>query len=306
MKKDTLLYSFIAMLMLLVANGCTPDEYSLGEKDYTPEQLAEGSAYTIEHDASNPNIVYVKSLVPSSYQVLWESPQGRTQGSDLTLKIPFAGNYKVRMGVQTRGGIVYGPEATFTIDNFYAGFIDDPLWNTLTGGAGNSKKWYLDVDETSTCRYFAGPMYFYGTADNWNSVMLGEKIGGDSWNWSADWAGNGSWLFGSTGAMDYGYMEFGLSGNATVKVVDNAVGKTYNGTFQLNTEKHTISMTDAPVLHDPSHDAIVTKWGEARILSMDNDHLQLAVLRDNSSEGPCLLSFNFISEDYKKNWTPKK
>ncbi len=306
MKIKNYIYSLLTAFLMLFMAGCSPDEYSLGDSNITSDDLVEGLAYTITHDSDNPNIVYLKSLLPSRYTVLWDSPAGRSQSGTVTLKLPFAGSYQVRMGVETRGGIVYGPETTFTVKDFCSDFVSGELWEQLTGGVGKSKKWYLDIDEKSICRYFVGPLYFYGTADNWNTVMLSQAApaGADSWSWAADWAGNGSWLFNPTGAMDYGYMEFGLDGGATVKVVDKAANKTYNGTFLMDTDNHTMKLTDAPVLHDPGRDAIVTQWENVTILALDENHMQLAVLRDNSSEGKCLLSYNFISEDYKNNWTP--
>lgn len=302
MKINKYIYSLVAAFAFLFT-ACSPDTYSLGDKNLTSDDLVEGVAYTIEHDASNPNIVYLKSLLPSSYTILWDEPQGRSQLANVTLKMPFAGTYKVRMGVETRGGVVYGPETTFTVDKFYADFVSDPLWTTLSGGVNKSKKWYLDIDSKAVCRYFVGPLYFYGTADNWNSVTLGQKVTGDTWSWAADWAGN-TWVLGSTGAMDYGYMEFDLKNGANLTVVDNAAGKTYHGTYMLDADNHTMKLTDAPVLHDPGRESIVTQWGNVTVLALDENHMQLAVLRDNSTEGKCLLSYNFISEDYLNNWTP--
>lgn len=302
-----IVYSLMSAIMVLfMANSCSPDSYSLGTKDLTSDDLAEGIGFTIEHDSNNPNIIHLTSLVPSSYQVLWEHPQGRAHSNKVTLQIAFPGTYTVRMGVETRGGVVYSPEATFTVDDFCADFVNDELWTILTGGVGNSKKWYLDLDANAVCRYFAGPLYFYGTDDSWNTVTLDQTVDGDSWSWGADWAGNSSWLFGSTGAIDFGYMEFSLQDGAKVTVVDNAHGRIMNGTFLMDVDNHTMSMTDAEIIHDPGRDAIVTKWGNITILALDDSHMQLAVLRDNDpNEGPCLLSYNFISEDYLNNWSPE-
>ena len=307
MKLKNIFYSiFTCAALLFAATACSPDDYSLGSKDVTEADLVEGIAFTITPDASNPNIIYLESKMPTSYQVLWNHPQGRSQGNKVTLKMPFPGTYEVQMGVETRGGVVYGEKATFTIDEFCSDFVSDPLWTVLTGGVGHSKTWYLDLDENGICRYFSGPIYFYGTADSWNTVTLGQTVDGDSWGWAAGWEGdNRSWLMGSTGAMDYGSMTFSLEDGAKITVNDNAHGRTMNGTFLMDTDNHTMKLTDAEFLHDPGRDAIVTQWGNVTILALDENHMQLAVLRDNDpSEGPCLLSYNFISEDYKNNWTP--
>lgn len=165
----------------------------------------------------------------------------------------------------------------------------------------------MDVDAEGICRYFSGPLHFYGTDDSWESVTNGATLpeGSDSWSWAPDWAGNGSWLFGSTGAMDYGSMTFDLINGANITVVDNYNNKTTVGTFLLDTDNYTMRMTDAGVLHDPGRDAIVTQWGNIKVLSLTADAMQLGVIRDNDpSDGPCLLVYNFISEEYKNNWTP--
>ncbi|MDR0892540.1 MAG: hypothetical protein LBN24_07985 [Mediterranea sp.] len=300
---------FVGTLMLLLA-ACTPDNESLGAVDIAASDLVEGTAFTVTHDSSNPNIVYLESKM-KGYTPLWITPQGRSQSEKVTLKMPFEGTYQVTFGVMTRGGYVYGSPASFTIDEFYAGFINDELWTLLSGGVGNSKTWLLDLNADGQCKYFLGPLFFYGTDDSWETVTLGQAATDydgngaiDSWSWQADWAGNGSWLF-STGAMDYGSMTFNLINGANITVDDKASGTTYNGTYMLDAENHTIKLSDAKMIHDPGRDAIVTDWTTLRLLSLTENTMQLGVIRDNDpSEGPCLLVYNFISKEYSDNWTP--
>src|SRR5687768_4782205 len=94
-----------ALLVLFAGYSCTPDEFELGDADVAPAALVEGIAYKVEHDANNPNIVHLTSLMDSKYTPLWDHPQGRSQAKTVTLKIPFAGTYTVKFGVETRGGI---------------------------------------------------------------------------------------------------------------------------------------------------------------------------------------------------------
>lgn len=281
--------------------SCTPEEYELGEVDVTSDELVEGIAFEIVHDTDNPNIVYLKSLMDSKYTSLWSHPQGRSQKTDVELKMPFAGTYNVQFGVQTRGGVVYGDTVTFEVEEFYAGFIDDPLWELITGGIGKNKTWLLDLDAEGVSKFFAGPLYFYGTDDSWETVTEGKTVEGDVWNWSPDWKGN-QWLMD---AGDYGTMTFGLEGNATV-VVDNPMFPETNGsgTFLLDTENKTITLSDVGILHNPGHDAVVNNWGFAKVMSLTEDAMQLGVLRDNSDEGEALLVYNFISKEYSDNWVP--
>jgi len=41
--------------------------------------------------------------------------------------------------------------------------VDNILWTLLSGGVDKEKTWYLDLDAEGVSRYFAGPLYFYGT-----------------------------------------------------------------------------------------------------------------------------------------------
>ena len=77
MKLNYYIYSLIAGVLLMFS-ACTPDEYEMGSKAFAPEDLVEGVAYSVTHDANNPNIVYLKSLLGPEYTPLWEHPQGRS------------------------------------------------------------------------------------------------------------------------------------------------------------------------------------------------------------------------------------
>lgn len=283
--------------------SCSPEKYGLGDIDVLPSQLVEGIAFKIEHDPANPNIVYLTSLMDSKYTPVWEHPQGRSQSNKVTLKIPFQGTYTVKFGVQTRGGVVYGEPVTFTVDQMYAGFISDEMWTMLTGGAGQEKTWYLDLDDNGVSRYFLGPMYFYGTGDWWGTVNgTGPALNDDSWNWQPDWKGN-SWIMDKG---DYGSMTFNLKDGANVTVDHKMLGKTQTGSFLIDTENKTMRMVDAQPLHGAPQDGVVVDWGDIRIMSLTENTMQLAVLRDKvlSGEDAALFVFNYISKDYKDNWVP--
>lgn len=295
----------------LLLGACQPDEYSLGDQVITSGDLAEGIAYTIDVD-QNTNTVTMKSLMTDNFTVLWNHPQGRSQSKELSIKIPFAGEYGIEFGVQTRGGIVYGDTCFFTIDNLKPELLDDPMWATISGGVNQEKTWVLDINENGECKYFLSPLYFYGTLCYWLEEHAADHGTGtdafptsECWDWKADWAGNGSWLFGGTGAMDYGSMTFDLKNGANVRVEHKATGRVQTGTYMLDTENHTLKLTDAEMLHDPGRQDIVTRWGDIRILSLTENTMQLGVIRDNDpSEGPCLLVYNFITADYVPESTP--
>lgn len=296
------LYNLLTFLILsaLVYTSCTPDKYDLEKIDVKSGDLVEGIAYTITHDTENPNIVYLTSLMDSKYTPLWNHPQGRSQESKATLKIPFPGTYDVQFGVQTRGGYVYGDSVIFDVENMYSGFIEDELWSFISGGQGKSKTWYLDLDADGLSRYFDGPLYFYGTSNGWD----GECYGDDCWSWNPDYAGN-SWLMA---AGDYGSMTFELTDGANVSVEHGMLGTEQSGTYLLDTDNHTIKMVDAGILHDSGRDGHVIDWGSLVIISLTDDYMQLGVLRDAalSGDGACLLVYNFISKDYFDKWVPEE
>lgn len=293
---------FTVLLAGLIGYACSPEEYELASVNVSSSELVPGIAFKIEHDNANPNIVYLTSLMPASYTPLWDHPQGRSQLQKVTLKIPFPGTYTVKFGVQTRGGAVFGEPVTFTIDEFYAPFVEDELWTLLSGGVDNEKTWYLDLDADAVSRNFLGPLYFYGTDNGWQGACMRE--GGDCWNWNPDYKGN-SWLMT---AADFGSMTFDLKGAANVKVVHNTISSrgTETGTYLLDAEAKTLRMTDASPLHDTGRDGVVIDWGNIKILSLSENFMQLAVLRDPvlSGEGACLLVYNYISKDYFDNWVP--
>ncbi len=305
MKLVNKIYSLLAAIMMLFVISCSPDEYSLGEKDLAPEDLAVNLAFTISHNANNPNIVEFKSLLPASYSVVFDTPQGRFQEKEVSLKIPFNGTYQARIGVETRGGFLWGPYADFSVADFCADFVTDPLWSYISGGVGKSKRWKLDIDANTITKHsdlWAGPLGFWGMDDDWNTCMMGQTASsGDHWNWTPDIAGN-SWVMK---AIDYGYMEFDLIGGAHVTVYNAETGETLKGTYMLDTDNHTITFSDAELLHNSGHDGVATNWSNGlKVMGLNDDRLQIAAVRDNSDEGKCLLCYNFVSEDYWNNWTP--
>ena len=143
--KHKFFYSFLAGVALLFSStACTPEDESLPAPDLTAADLVEGKAYTIEIDQAT-NKVKMKSLLGSRYVTSWIHPQGIERKTSTEANIPFAGDYEIRFGVMTRGGIVYGEPYRFTLENTNGDLLTDPLWTYLTGGADQSKTWELDT-----------------------------------------------------------------------------------------------------------------------------------------------------------------
>ena len=152
----------------------------------TPEQLAVCEGFTIDVD-QNTNQVTFTSKMPKSYSVYWEygpmpaegdkaSISGTSTNDVYQLGIAFKGNYYVRMGVQTRGGIVFSDRAPFSIDKLNTSLLSDQLWTLLTGGVDHSKTWMLDLDADGQSIKFHGPKYFYTAGANWNNFHNSREL----------------------------------------------------------------------------------------------------------------------------------
>lgn len=291
MKKISKIFALFAIISMMFAS-CSPDTYDLGAIDVKAEDLVEGIAFKIEHDASNPNIVYLTSLMDSKYTPLWNHPQGRSQKQKVTLKMPFPGTYEVKFGVETRGGAVYGESATFTIDNFYADFVSDELWTFLTGGVGESKTW---IHDNGNYGFASGEVDYAdpSTVVEWNNFNV---------NWSPGKGTTGDDnIWGST-------MKFSLDGGSYVDIHNVYTGgtKDESGTFMLNTDDHTISFTNANIMHTVGWDFKTTNWSKnLKILTLTKDQLRVAVLREEiSGESEWWMIWNYVSKDYADNYVP--
>lgn len=317
MRLKHFIYSVFAGIVAVTMAACTPESDELGGISITSEQLAEGKGFTVDVDQTTNQVTF-KSLVPNSYSVYWEygpmpaegaeaSVSGTSTSDTYSLGIAFDGQYYVRMGVQTRGGIVFSDRAPFTIDNMNVALLSDPLWTLLTGGVGESKTWVLDIDANGTSIFFGGPKWFFTAGQNWNSFhdakganYIDSKSSWDGnnaiepntdWYWSADWASN-SWI---CGAADYGTMTFDLAGGANVEV--NGA----KGTFNMDVDNHTISFTGIlPLAIDQGAVEAQCPSGTYKLIYMSENAMQ--ILFDGPNETP--FSLNYVAKTYKDNYVP--
>lgn len=298
--------------------GCTPDLNKLGDIDLTESQLAEGTGFSVDVDQSTNQVVF-KSLLPNSYSVYWEygpaptsdavSISGTSIASTYQVGIAFAGDYYVRMGVMTRGGLVFSDRAIFHIDKLNPNLISDPAWNMLTGGVGHSKQWVLDFDASGVSLKFGGPKWFFTTGMSWDSFhnIAGENyidseqwdpstaidpINANAWYWNADWLGN-SWI---CDAADYGVMTFDLINGANVDVNGT------KGSFNMDVSNHTITFTGAIPLNPNQSDAIIGQRpdGTYKIIYLTDNAMQ--IMFDGGSQDNTPFTFNYISKKYKDSY----
>ena len=317
MKTKNLIYGLMVCLICLT-DACSPDSDMMGALDLTTAQLAENTGFSVSVD-QNTNQVTFTSLLPSKYSVYWEygpaptsddvSISGTSTNSTYQVGVAFDGDYYVRMGVQTRGGIVFSDRASFHIDKMNPNLISDAAWTMLTGGVGNSKTWVLDLDANGTCLKFGGPKWFYTSGMSWDSFhnIAGENyIDSEQWDsstaidptyasewyWAADFAGN-SWI---CGAADYGTMTFDLINGANVDVNGT------KGSFNMDVASHTISFTGVIPLSPGQDDAILGQRpdGNYKIIYLTDNAMQ--IMFDGGSNDNTPFTFNYISKEYKDNY----
>lgn len=283
---------FFFILTVLLIASCTPDKYELGQAGVTPEDLVEGIAFEITHDKDNPNIVYLISKMDKKYNALWQHPQGNSQGSKVTLRMPFEGTYDVVFGVQTPGGAVFGEAVQFKIDGFYADFVNDPLWTMLTGGVGKSKTWIHDNGQ-------------YGLASGEMDYADPSKTQ-DFDNFEVNWSPGA----GHTGDENIwkSTMTFKLDGGAFVEN-HNEGGPDESGTFMIDTDNHTITFSNANLIHTPGWESKTSNWARGlKIFTLNENQLRVGVMREKATSGedPWWLIWNFVSKEYADNYVPEE
>ncbi|GAA0890466.1 hypothetical protein GCM10009122_01440 [Fulvivirga kasyanovii] len=284
------------------------DEYELGE--VLP---AESLQYEITQNPNDPNMVILESLTPN-VTPLWTTPMGRSTRVKDTVRLPFEGTYKFVYGVQSNGGYVSGDTVVLNITTQNLTYVDDPLWDFLTGGGvGNEKSWLLDTDG----KYFAGPLSFYGVDNAWlheggpwaDGTQKTGCYGGDCWTWSPDTA----WIYSNAmKSGDYGVMTFSLKGEASfnaVKPMEGGIEE--NGSYSLNVATKMLRINDASILrgYKPNNNGItgISDWSNYFLFDLNDDILRLGVVRDQDvdGEGAAMLVYNFISKEYSDNWVPE-
>jgi len=293
MRINKYIYALLATLVMawgLVA--CSPSDYELGNNNVSADDLVEGVAYSVTHDANNPNIVYLESKLGSSMLPLWETPQGRYKVSKVTLKIAFPGEYEVKYGVETPAGIVYGNPSRFTIKDLCTDFITSEVWTMLAGGVGKSKTWVYD---DGTYGFSSGELTYGDPSANPN-------FGFNSF--TANWDPGK----GHTGedTMWDSYMTFSLEGSAGYTFYNSSTDTKQEGIFGLNESTYVLSLTDADLMHPDSWSPRLLNWRQnLQIIELDENHLRVGYTRvPGNWGGEWLEVFNYVSKEYADNYVP--
>ncbi len=295
-KKSTYLSVAVALLM----GACSPDEHSLSKVDFQPSDLVQGKAYSVEVDAQNT--ITLKSLLDKKYNCYWIQPNGRSQGSEVKLQLPFAGTYEVTFGVGTQGGVVYADPYQFQVTTNNMSLLDNPLYTYLTGGVGKSKKW-VPCDKDYGVGQCTGPVMYCNPDDVLNDGSASTDLGINHMhpNWDP---GFQSWLIPADSPYMDSYMEFSLDdiNGCTIKMFRAEEDKTYSGKWNLNVDDKshpTLSFTDAFALHNVAFDNVCANYANNIIITELTPYmLQLATMRTNS-EGAWWIIWNYIAADVK-------
>lgn len=293
--------------VLLIFSACSPDEFDLGKKTYTYEDLVEGTAYTVTPDAEDPNTIHLRSSV-KGVTPLWETPQGRSQEAAMDIQLPFAGDYEVTFGVITPAGTVYGEPYKFTVAMNNFNMLSDEIWNNLAGGVGKTRKW-VPVDGNYGIGRCTGPVMYMSNTDVKNDNSNSSDLMFGSANWAPNWdPGFQDWLVPANDPYMSSYMTFGLDAakGCTAEVFRNTTsgGAKMNGKFSLNLtdpKRPTITFIDCYSLHNEGFDEVCNNYAQnLKIIELTPYLLQIATMRTNS-EGPWWIVWNFISEEAQQD-----
>lgn len=273
-------------LYVLLAVGflfsCKKKDYELpGALDKSQIKMEVKQDLTVDPGGNTLYLInHTDEVIP-----VWDYGTGKSNRRVDTVRFAFKGEYMINRTAVTGAGLVTLDPVKVQVTQDNLSYVNDPMWNLLSGGPGKEKTWILDLDEHG----FDGPLFFFGTNNGWNGECM--VAGGDCWNWSPRYADN-TWLMADG---DYGTMTFNLKGGPFVKVVHNMLPArgTENGTYYLDRDKKTLTLTGATPLHDQGRDGCVAAWGNIKLLSLTETKMQFAVLR-TSCEPPCLLVYNYV------------
>lgn len=279
-------YSFLASAVLMLAAACTPDDHDLSAPELTADDLVEGKAYKVEIDQAT-NKVTMTSLLGNKYVTSWIHPQGIEKKNSTEARIPFAGDYEVKFGVMTRGGMVYGAPYKFSINTTNGDLLTDPLWTYLTGGADQSKTWVMDHGQLDL-----GSFTFICAPMGWDKFTDGKEYteadyptykedGVDSPNWS--WgAGEPDWLFGGNSEIYAAMPEltFDLINGANLTV--NGVTKP----FVMDPDRKTLTMPAGVKWLAPDvADNWLVDWVNLELVKLNEHVLGIKAIRNDGKGG---------------------
>lgn len=299
-------HQILALLMLpLLFSACKKDEHELG-RVLDKSEIKFSVTQDMSADAGG-NTVILTNMTPGTIP-MWDYSTGTSTRMVDTVRFAFAGDYVIKFSALSGGARVDMDSVIVKVtkDNF--SYVNDPLWTSLTGGVGQEKEWLLDTDG----KFFNGPMYYYGTSNGWlkgGSEWAGGSTGcygGDCWSWEV---GTADLYPNHMSSGDYGSMTFSLKTTAAFKAVKPMEsGITQNGTYSLNVNAKVLTINNASILRGYKNQKNglrgISNWTTYTILSLDENTMQLGVIRDADvdGEGKAMLVYNFVTKAFIDNY----
>ncbi|PTT00220.1 hypothetical protein DBR11_10325 [Pedobacter sp. HMWF019] len=300
---------FATALLPLLFAACKKEEHSLG-RVLDKSEIKFSVTQDKQADAGG-NTVILKNMTPGTLP-MWDYGIGSSTRMVDTVKFAFAGDYVIKLSVSTGGMVVKMDSVIIKVTQDNLNYVNDPLWTAISGGVGKDKQWVLDTEG----KYFSGPLSFYGVNIGWlkeggpwaSGAFSTGCYGGDCWTWGP---GISDIYPGIMAAGDYGVMTFGLKGTAAFQAVKPMEGNvTQNGTYFLSVNSKTLSINNASILrgYKPAKNGLtgISNWSNYKILSLDENTMQLGVIRDKDvdGEGPAMIVYNFLSKTFSDHYVP--
>ncbi len=291
MKKIRILIaSFLVLGVTFLIPSCNPETGALGElPDKSEIQFDITQDFTADPGG---NTVIMTNQTPG-VTLTWDYGTGRSNKKVETVKYAFKGDYTINITAVTKGGIVNLDPVTITVTDDNLSYVDDPLWNLLSGGVGSSKTWITDDGNYGLA---LGPLAY---AD--------PSVEQEFENYTPNWEPDGNPPESTDENVGYGStMTFSLDGGPfmiTKKLNEGGIEE--NGTYFLDAEAKTLTTSDATILRPDNYIANVSNWNNnLKILELTENQLRIAVLRTND-EGPWLYILNYVSKEYADNYVPE-
>ncbi|MBL3655600.1 hypothetical protein [Fulvivirga sediminis] len=282
--KNFKIFIFCLVLFPALIIACQDDSNDLGN---TIDKST--LKYEITPQPGNNNMVILKSFTPDVIP-FWSTPNGVSRALVDTVLLPFSGTYKFCYAAQGQGGLTVGDTVVVNVATDNLAYVSGPLWEALTGGAGNSKTWILDNGKYGLG---VGPISY---ADPGREQVWG--------NYKTNWDRES--VEGQTEEDLQAEMTFALIGGAQFTTVKpNEPGGNESGVFTFNPDNHTLSTSGATIVRVASFIDNASNWtNDLNILELTENQLRIAVLRTNS-EGPWWYIMNYVSKEYAENYVPE-
>lgn len=177
MKK--ILYSLTWIITFqVILSACIEDDPQLGAPP-----TAEDAGFTYTTSAESDNILLFKGT-SSAFMKKWDFGNGtKAEGNEVTGIFPTKGTYVVTLTVYTSGGSISSFQ-TIEIEEDDPTLLDIPVYNMLTGGAGNpeGKTWIIDATRNGHFGVGPNPSSGQGDVPEWYAATANEKAGAGLYN----------------------------------------------------------------------------------------------------------------------------